>query len=1607
MPGFAEHLESLTSSREFAGNDLKAQGLVDWTRQKASEDESPLRVVDGSLSDDRSTTLLDLFGSTPDRGSQSTQSNVVESIISKIRSDHVEVLAGLLSGPRANDDLSAEVAELVGFDDLELSAKLLESRASAAKQLSHYLHSGGRSNRNGELSWSSAKTYVSLASEDARRRVRETLRANANRPLFTGTAQEAAEDLPHIYTSWSNVGGGSVLSHLGSKYMLPVGTARHVYEDYEEVIIPPAKVVPPRESERLIPVSELDGLVKGSFPGYTSLNRVQSIVYHTAYRTNENMLVCAPTGAGKTDIAMLTILRVLNQYSSAGPPGTGIQASINRDSLKIIYVAPMKALASEIVQKLGRRLKWLSVEVRELTGDMQLTKAEIAQTQIIVTTPEKWDVVTRKPTGEGELASKLKLLIIDEVHLLNEERGAVVEAIVARTQRQVESSQSIIRIVGLSATLPNYIDVADFLCVSRIHGLFYFDTSFRPVPLEQHFMGVKGKPGSHQSKKNLDRVTFEKVSELVRQGHQVMVFVHARKETVNAALSLKEAATIEGTILDYSCQDHPQWQSFRRTISESRNVEMKQLFEQGFGIHHAGMLRSDRSMMEKMFHARAIKVFSTFLRVTEEHDTTKVLCCTATLAWGVNLPAHAVIIKGTQVYDSSKGCAVDLSVMDVLQVFGRAGRPGLESSGEGYICTTEDKLQHYLDANPIESKFNMGMVDALNAEIALGTVGSVEDGVRWLGYTYLFVRMRKNPFQYGVSREAVIDDPQLIRQREMLITEAARTLTTLSMIDFDETTRALSIKDLGRIAAKYYIRHQSIEIFESKFRSKMTEADVLVMLSMSTEFNQIQVREPEVKELELLRECIHCDVPGGADTNQGKVNILLQSSISRLSIRDFSLMSDSAYITQNGGRIIRALFEIAISRKWANASATLMGMSKAVEKRLWPFDEPLKQLNLKTEIIYGLERSQMEYSPAELAIMSAAELGGLVGLNERQGQALLAAAKQFPSVELSASLRPLGSDMLRVVTTVTRTFTWNSKVHGPFEPFWLWIEDQEGEKIFQIKHLFLRESMNAADVDFVISVSAESPPSSISIRIVSDKWLGVDHELLVPLDHLPVASYSHTRRLDVGFLPRSSIHLQILENIYSSQFQFQFQEFNAIQTQVFWSLMNTQLNILVSGPGGCGKSFLAHLLMWTSLLQSSSPSWALVVTPGRSVAVKTMSELSTVSKVTGIGLEHATGTIDFKVPQRHLIRVVSSATLLESFHHARPSKSSDYPNLVLCENLEQLDSTYELAIALLKHAAQHSPTRYVGLSYSLNDPTDLASWLDVDSMGLHSFLPMDGEQSLNTSIQTYTIPYSGALFKALAKPTYTSLQGVQPLESGIIFVPSRGHCQVVARDLITQRALASVDERGFLPDSVSPLYVEDRLDRLQDRTLMNYILRGIGFFHAGILRADRNLILQLFAEGVIRILIVSREACWDLPVRAEVVVVMGTQYVEIEASRSERQLRDYALVEIVRMQSRAARQSAPGRFVLFCPTEAGETFNKFLNDGLPLESQLLEADVLRRWYRQSRSDGTLCDKEDGVAALSFTLLAQRVIRNPCYYDVPHNLSQDEMLSRIVDELEAN
>jgi replicative superfamily II helicase len=483
---------------------------------------------------------------------------------------------------------------------------------------------------------------------------------------------------------------------------------------------------------------------------------------------------------------------------------------------------------------------------------MQLTKSEINSTQIIVTTPEKWDVVTRKSVGDTQLVQKVKLLILDEVHLLHEERGSVIECLVARTLRMVESTQSMIRIIGLSATLPNFLDVADFLGVNPQRGLFYFDSSFRPVPLEQHLIGIKGKIGTvtYQSKEN--NICYEKVIELLKGNHQVMIFVHSRKNTVATCRSLLEEAKNSGEESYFNSTEHEQYGLFAKASQKSSNRELKEFLPFALGFHHAGMLRSDRTLTERMF----------------EKGLLKVLVTTATLAWGVNLPAFAVIIKGTNVYNAEKGEFSDLSILDVVQIFGRAGRPQYEDRGVAYIMTSHDRLNHYVSAlchqHPIESTFNDQLTNNLNAEIALGTVSNMTDAVKWLSYTYLFVRMKKNPFNYGSDWHEVSKDPNLVSRRTELLTIAAKKLSKAQMIVFDEISGIFTAKDLGRIASNFYINFNTVEIINATMRPTMTEADALAMLSMSTEFENIRVRPEELLEMKKLydNECV-CSVKVG------------------------------------------------------------------------------------------------------------------------------------------------------------------------------------------------------------------------------------------------------------------------------------------------------------------------------------------------------------------------------------------------------------------------------------------------------------------------------------------------------------------------------------------------------------------------------------------------------------------------------------------------------------------------------------------------------------------------------------------------------------------------
>ncbi|RKO85533.1 P-loop containing nucleoside triphosphate hydrolase protein, partial [Blyttiomyces helicus] len=176
-----------------------------------------------------------------------------------------------------------------------------------------------------------------------------------------------------------------------------------------------------------------------------------------------------------------------------------------------VYMAPTKALCSERCKDWQKKFRTLGVTCNELTGDSNgYQMQEIQRSQIIVTTPEKWDSTTRKWRDHKSLMGFVRLFLIDEVHTLNEPgRGATLEVVVSRMQTvslemQRESggssTKSRLRILALSATVPNIQDVGNWLR-DPAHGpatIRVFGEEFRPVQLHREVLAFHGGEGGNK-----------------------------------------------------------------------------------------------------------------------------------------------------------------------------------------------------------------------------------------------------------------------------------------------------------------------------------------------------------------------------------------------------------------------------------------------------------------------------------------------------------------------------------------------------------------------------------------------------------------------------------------------------------------------------------------------------------------------------------------------------------------------------------------------------------------------------------------------------------------------------------------------------------------------------------------------------------------------------------------------------------------------------------------------------------------------------------------------------------------------------------------------------
>ncbi|KAK9470510.1 Sec63-domain-containing protein [Dipodascopsis tothii] len=1487
-------------------------------------------------------------------------------------------------------DIQSRLADILGYDDFEFISDLVQHREQVRNALMMPTSDVGEPHQHSQVTVRTADRGKKarrdefpdiddlmqpeepriLSKDEHRRRVQENAREARQLALPPPRLAVSETQYPHVYRAHD---AGNTLSTSGNKYSLPVGTTRESEDLYEEITIPyPKKKVEHAVGGKLVEIDELDTLCQRTFKGYKTLNRVQSLVYPVAYGTNENMLICAPTGAGKTDVAMLAVLRTIAQHCTPSPldePAADAYA-IAKGDFKIVYVAPLKALAAEIVQKLGKRLAWAGIEVRELTGDMQLTKAEIMATQIIVTTPEKWDVVTRKSNGDSELVQKVKLLIIDEVHLLHDERGAVIESLVARTLRQVESTQSMIRIVGLSATLPNFVDVAEFLKVNLMAGLFYFDASFRPIPLEQHFIGVRGKAGSKQAVENIDKVTYKKVIEMLTAGHQVMIFVHSRKDTLKTAKMLREMAMSEGDLALFDASQHDRYRAASADIQKSRNRELREILRDGLGIHHAGMLRTDRNLMERLFAEGVLKI----------------LCCTATLAWGVNLPASAVIIKGTQVYDAKKGGFTDLGITDVIQIFGRAGRPQYEKFGIAFLCTSVDRLGHYISAitqqHAIESRFVEKVVDNLNAEISLGTVTNVDEGVQWLGYTYLFVRMRKNALAYGIEWSTLASDPLLGQRRRELVVNAARTLHTNQMIVFDERTGTLVPKDLGRIASDFYLLHTSVEIFNNMMAPGQGEADVLAMLSMSGEFDGLRSRQEEATELAKLRDSYApCQVAGTTDTSHGKINILIQAYISKANIDSFSLVSDSGYVAQNSARICRALFLIAMNRRWGHLALVLLSLCKSLEKRLWSFEHPLAQFGLPAAVVAQLDAK--DSSIEALREMDAGELGEFVH-NRGIGGTLARCVGNFPLLTIEAEVAPITRNVLRVHLDIVPNFTWNDRVHGRSEFFWIWVEDSVESEILHSARFILsrRQLYSPHALDFSIPLTDPLPPQ-IFVRAVSDRWAGAESVVAVSFQHLirPDTESIQTKLLDLRPLPITALANPVAEQIYAPKFGY----FNPMQTMIFHCMYHLPTNVLLGSPTGSGKTVAAELAIWKAF--RDHPGCKVVyIAPMKALVRERVDDWGARLAPAGVRVVELTGD---NAPDVRSIRAADIIiTTPEKFdgisRNWQARKFVQQVALVIMDEIHLLASDrgpiLEMIVSRMNYVSTqtHKPVRLLGMSTAVANAGDMAGWLGVKE-GLFNF-----PQSVRpVPLQMYIDGFQDntgfcPLMKSMNKPAYMAIKMHSPIKPVLIFVASRRQTRLTAMDLINFCGMEE-NPRRFLKMSEDEL--EMVLLRVKDETLKLSLQFGIALHHAGLVDSDRRISHELFANNKVQILVATSTLAWGVNLPAYLVIIKGTQFFDAKIEG----YRDMDLTDILQMMGRAGRPAfdTSGVAMIFTQESKKSFYKHFINIGFPVESSLHK--VLDNHLGAEISTGTVATRQDGLDFLTWTYLFRRVHKNPSYY----------------------
>jgi pre-mRNA-splicing helicase BRR2 len=400
----------------------------------------------------------------------------------------------------------------------------------------------------------------------------------------------------------------------------------------------------------------------------------------------------------------------------------------------------------------------------------------------------------------------------------------------------------------------------------------------------------------------------------------------------------------------------------------------------------------------------------------------------------------------------------------------------------------------------------------------------VADAVVWLGYSYLFVRMMRNPTLYGVDHDAVEKDPKLETFRASLIHTAASMLEKSGLIRYEKKSGAFQTTELGRISSHYYCGHETMLNFGQLLKPSLGEIELFRIFSLSGEFRHIGVREEEKLELQKLMERVPIPVKESIEEPSAKINILLQAYISYLKFEGFALMSDMVFVTQSASRLMRAIYEIVLFHGWAQLADKALNLCKMIDQRMWQSMSPLRQFKkIPIDVIKKIEKKNLSFE--RLYDLGPNELGELIRM-PKLGKAIHRYVHQFPKCDLTSHIQPLTRSTLSIELTITPDFQWDEKIHGNSQAFWIFVEDVDSEVILHHEYFLLKQQFAEDEhtVNIFVPIFEPLPPQCF-IRLVSDRWLGSETVLPVSFKNLilPEKSMPPTELLDLQPLPITAL----------------------------------------------------------------------------------------------------------------------------------------------------------------------------------------------------------------------------------------------------------------------------------------------------------------------------------------------------------------------------------------------------------------------------------------------------------------------------------------------------